>query len=81
MPDGRVTIEWALNPGEAGNRSLRLTWRESGGPEVELPDRQGFGSILIRRSLAKVIDSEVSHEFRPGGVFAEISMPLEPSLR
>ncbi|TIM21771.1 MAG: histidine kinase, partial [Mesorhizobium sp.] len=47
------------------------------GPEVASPERHGFGSILIRRSLAKVISSEVTHEFRPEGVFAEISMPLE----
>jgi two-component sensor histidine kinase len=54
-----------------------LTWRESGGPKVDQPERQGFGSILIRRSLAKVLSSEVVHEFRSEGVFAEISMPLE----
>ena len=45
-----------------------MTWTETGGPRVEPPARQGFGSILIRRSLAKVIASEVSHEFRPEGV-------------
>lgn len=58
-----------------------FTWRESGGPEVAPPERQGFGSILIRRSLAKVISSEVTHEFRRDGVFAEISMPLEDLSR
>ncbi|RUT95736.1 histidine kinase, partial [Mesorhizobium sp. M7A.T.Ca.TU.009.01.3.2] len=63
--------------GRRDARRLVLTWRESGGPQVAPPDRHGFGSILIRRSLAKVISSEVTHEFRPEGVFAEISMPLE----
>ncbi|TPI69818.1 HWE histidine kinase domain-containing protein [Mesorhizobium sp. B2-8-9] len=79
-PSGKVDLDWKTQ-GRKGARRLVLTWRESGGPRVEPPDRQGFGSILIRRSLAKVIDSEVIHEFRPDGVFAEISIPLEPSLK
>ena len=80
VPSGKVELAWKTQ-GRKGARRLALTWSESGGPEVEPPDRQGFGSILIRRSLAKVIDSDVTHEFRPGGVFAEISMPLEQFLK
>jgi two-component sensor histidine kinase len=79
-PSGKVDLDWKTQ-GRKGARRLVLTWRESGGPQVAPPDRHGFGSILIRRSLAKVIDSEVTHEFRPGGVFAEISMPLEHALK
>ncbi|RWD64092.1 MAG: GAF domain-containing protein [Mesorhizobium sp.] len=80
VPSGKVDLEWKTQ-GRKGARRLVLTWRETGGPKVEPPDRHGFGSILIRRSLAKVIDSEVTHEYRPGGVFAEIAMPLEPLLK
>ncbi|RUU94980.1 histidine kinase, partial [Mesorhizobium sp. M7A.T.Ca.TU.009.01.3.1] len=76
VPSGRVDLGWRMQ-GRRDARRLVLTWRESGGPQVAPPDRHGFGSILIRRSLAKVISSEVTHEFRPEGVFAEISMPLE----
>jgi two-component sensor histidine kinase len=75
-PSGKVDLDWRAH-GKKGARRLVLSWRESGGPPVALPDRHGFGTILIRRSLAKVISSEVTHEFRPEGVFAEISMPLE----
>lgn len=75
-PSGKVDLDWKTL-GKRGARRLVLTWRESGGPKVSPPERQGFGSILIRRSLAKVISSEVTHEYRPEGVFAEISMPLE----
>ncbi|MDX8435483.1 MULTISPECIES: HWE histidine kinase domain-containing protein [Mesorhizobium] len=73
---GRVELGWKTQ-GRKGARHLVLTWRETGGPQVEPPDRHGFGSILIRRSLAKIISSAVKHEFRPDGVFAEISIPLE----
>lgn len=73
---GKVDLDWKTQ-GKKGDRRLVLTWRESGGPQVTPPERHGFGSILIRRSLAKVISSEVTHEFRPEGVYAQISMPLE----
>ncbi|MGX7875286.1 sensor histidine kinase [Mesorhizobium sp. ORM6] len=76
VASGKVDLEWKTR-GRKGDRRLVLTWREGGGPQVAPPERHGFGSILIRRSLAKVISSEVTHEFRPEGVFAEISMPLE----
>ncbi len=76
VASGKVDLAWKTQ-GRKGDRRLVLTWRESGGPEVAPPERHGFGSILIRRSLAKVISSEVTHEFRPEGVFAEISLPLE----
>lgn len=76
VASGKVDLDWKTQ-GKKGARRLVLTWRESGGPRVAPPERHGFGSILIRRSLAKVNSSEVTHEFRPEGVFAEISMPLE----
>lgn len=76
VASGTVDLGWTTH-GAKGNRRLVLTWSESGGPRVAPPERQGFGSILIRRSLAKIISSEVTHEFRPEGVYAEISLPLE----
>lgn len=74
-PDGAVDLTWSIE-GHRRARKLVMVWLESGGPPVEPPRRHGFGSILIRRSLAKVISSEVNHEFLPDGVRAEISMPL-----
>ena len=47
--DGRVRIEWAFDAGEPGKRPLRLTWRESGGPKVEAPQRKGFGRFVLER--------------------------------
>jgi two-component sensor histidine kinase/PAS domain-containing protein len=75
-PGGTVSLGWKVEKTRQSRR-LTLTWKEAGGPAVETPQRFGFGSILIRRSLSKIISSEVSHEFLPGGVKAKISMPLE----
>jgi PAS domain S-box-containing protein len=52
-PDGRVLIEWAMiGSGEAGQPVLQIDWKETGGPPVETPSRQGFGSRLIRAGLS-----------------------------
>lgn len=75
---GRVSIAWRIEM-RGQTRFLLLKWTESGGPAVEPPQSFGFGSILIRRSLAKVLDSHVEHVFAPGGVEAEIHMPLTQS--
>jgi two-component sensor histidine kinase len=71
-PGGSVVVSWTVT----SDKRLELQWTESGGPEVVPPSHHGFGSILIRRSLAKVISSEVTHEFPSEGVRAHISMPL-----
>lgn len=73
VPGGSVNIGWTVSE-HGGTRRLQVIWSEQGGPLVRQPDREGFGMILIRRSLAKVMSSEVRHEFRPDGVHAAISM-------
>ncbi len=78
-PEGVVDLVWEIERGRLSRR-LVLTWTESGGRPVEQPRRHGFGSILIRRSLSKILSSEVRHEFLPEGVRAEISMPLDETL-
>lgn len=75
---GRVAIAWRIEM-RGATRFLLLKWEESGGPAVEPPQSYGFGSILIRRSLAKVLESHVHHAFAPGGVEAEVCMPLTQS--
>ena len=74
--DGHVDLGWHIARVEEGER-LVLAWRERGGPSVTPPERYGFGSILIQRSLGKVLSSGVRHDFAPGGVEAEISLLLE----
>lgn len=68
---GRVSLRWRL-----ARTRLLLEWTEFGGPRVEQPSQHGFGTILIRRSLGKVLGSTVEHRFLPDGVQASISLPL-----
>ena len=70
-PAGRVTVEWRLEG--AVDPELRLTWRESGGPQVVAPQSRGFGSQLIERNLSEALGGSARLEFEPDGLRAEIA--------
>lgn len=68
---GRVSVSWRVSD----NRSLILTWRESGGPQVVPPTRRGFGSTLIDRALALETGGSSTIDYAPTGVVCEIMLP------
>ncbi|MFC1455422.1 HWE histidine kinase domain-containing protein [Microvirga arabica] len=72
---GKVDIIWDIDPAESGPR-LHLRWQESGGPPVRTPTRQGFGSRLIERSLARELNGNVQITFHPDGVLCTVDAPL-----
>ncbi|MBV9930674.1 MAG: PAS domain S-box protein [Alphaproteobacteria bacterium] len=74
VPGGRVEFTWQQAEGR-----LLLTWRESGGPPVAEPEREGFGTRMIRRALASELRGPVTLEFRPEGLFCRIDAPLAPA--
>src|SRR3954447_246162 len=51
VPSGRVAVVWDVLRDAEGQRRLCLEWTERGGPAVEPPSRQGFGSRLLERVL------------------------------
>jgi len=73
VPEGRVTIRWSLS----ADNLLSLSWIEHGGPPVAPPERAGFGSRLLQRSLARELSGEVAFTFAPEGVRCEIRCRLE----
>ena len=72
---GRVDIAWQLEPVPQGEQ-MRLRWQESGGPPVAPPGREGFGSRLIERDLARELDGEVRLDYAPAGLVCQIVMPV-----
>lgn len=75
VPNGKVVLT-ARGVDEDGHRVLHMTWTEVGGPPVSEPERRGFGSILIERSLDKVMGSSVKTEYLPAGLTAIVRLPL-----
>jgi two-component system, chemotaxis family, CheB/CheR fusion protein len=71
--EGQVTFVWQVIEVE-GNRQLRATWTESGGPRIEQkPVKTGFGSYLIEHALPQAM---VDRQFRPEGFMCTIVLPL-----
>jgi len=71
VPSGRVEVTWRLE-----GDSLRLEWRESGGPPVVAPARRGFGSVLIEQAIPYELRGSTSLDFTPLGVRCAIAFPL-----
>ena len=71
---GKVAVCW-----KATGEELQLTWTESGGPPVVQPERRGFGTRMIERTLAAEFRGMVDLEFRTEGVRCTVVAPL-PSL-
>jgi two-component sensor histidine kinase len=72
---GTVTVDWAKI--DRGNAEwLRLTWRETGGPPVQAPGRNGFGSRLIEQSLSGV-GGTATVEYDPAGLVCILECPRE----
>lgn len=74
VPQGRVTVTWLLPPARpAGARQVSILWREQAGPPVRPPERHGFGSQLLERSLSP---GTVRLDFNPDGLECRVSLPL-----
>ncbi len=74
VPGGRLQVAWRVET-EDGKPWLRLAWTETGGPAVEPPRRQGFGSKLLER-IGGQLGGSVNRDFAPGGLRLELRIPL-----
>ena len=72
---GVVSIEWVI-VGGATDARFHMSWKESGGPPVVPPTRQGFGSRLIAESLGAELKGEAKLVFDPAGVVWTLDAPL-----
>lgn len=73
-PKGSVAVRW--REVDEGGRKLLLEWQERGGPPVQAPTREGFGTRLLKRLLSEQSGSDVRVDFPPEGVQVSVSLPL-----
>ncbi|WP_239806845.1 PAS domain-containing sensor histidine kinase [Croceicoccus hydrothermalis] len=72
---GKVTLEWTIE-GSGEDAILTLIWREEGGPPVVPPERKGFGSALIDRSMRSYFGGKAETDYRPEGLVFELEARL-----
>jgi PAS domain S-box-containing protein len=75
QPGGRIEIHWSTE-GEGAAARFRFQWRETGGPPVVPPSRQGFGSILLGKAAAQDFENVPEVSFLPDGLVYEIEARL-----
>jgi len=68
--DGAVSVNWRLEDGQ-----LQIEWRESGGPSIAMPPREGFGHKVIKRLVAQALDGVATLSFPPDGLVWTLSVP------
>ena len=70
---GHVDLSWTVTHSEP---VLHMKWQETDGPSVEQPEREGFGTRMIRRVLASELGGKVSLDFKPEGLECTLTAPL-----
>jgi PAS domain S-box-containing protein len=61
--------------GEGDAGLLVIQWREAGGPPVKPPERQGFGTRLIKQVVARALRADVAMDYRPEGLICRMTVP------
>jgi PAS domain S-box-containing protein len=75
---GQLAIHWKT---ARGNRLL-LTWEERATTPTQAPARRnsgGFGMQLIDKGVRHNLGGDTKVEFRPAGLYVELSVPLDQS--
>jgi PAS domain S-box-containing protein len=72
VPSGRVAITW-----EVEQKNLTVNWVESGGPPSKAPDRQGFGSQIMKATIERQLRGKLRQEWRPQGLRCSFSFASE----
>ena len=71
---GQVAVSWSLQGQDPVQLFLR--WEEKGGPPVHRPEREGFGSTLIRSTVLRQLQGELEFSWKREGLCCQLIVPL-----
>lgn len=74
---GAIDICWTVEEVNDGRPELHWSWTESGGPTIGDIADEGFGTKLIKHSLASEIGGDVGIDFRPEGLICHVRAPTD----
>ena len=75
---GTVQVDWSATDDPA--ETLVIGWSERGGPDATPPERPGFGTQLVERSIGFELDGEVDYAYGASGLVVRITLPLRGDL-
>jgi len=73
--NGRVEVEWSLKRREIEKETFVLSWRESGGPIVNMPTERGFGSTVLCDMATLSLNANVELDFSSTGLSWRLECP------
>jgi two-component sensor histidine kinase/CheY-like chemotaxis protein len=79
--NGRVYVDWTLEPRDGDAPLLHFTWIEKDGPEITAPGQGGLGSRLIRSLIEYELEGRAMMDFARDGLRCVLSFPLTEGLR
>jgi two-component system CheB/CheR fusion protein len=72
-PRGRVQVSWRSLP----QQRVEFDWNETGGPPAVPPQRQGFGTAFVERSVKNELGGQSRFDYRPEGLRVQIEAGLK----
>jgi PAS domain S-box-containing protein len=72
---GRIDIRWACD-----GDCLTMSWTERDGPPVSVPERRGFGTIVMKEMAERSLDGAVQLDYARSGLIWRLSCPATPML-
>jgi PAS domain S-box-containing protein len=70
---GRVSVHWSVAPMDDGDERVEIEWKERGGPRPTPPEKEGFGTRLIRSVPARERKGEVHIDYESDGLCCRIA--------
>jgi two-component system, chemotaxis family, CheB/CheR fusion protein len=70
-PTGTLRLEWGFTA-QGNSNAFQFNWKESGGPTVIPPRREGFGTWLIQHGMP---EGEVELSYHKTGVSCTLTLP------
>jgi PAS domain S-box-containing protein len=72
---GYVDVRWRIDAD-----IFVMSWTESNGPLVSVPERRGFGSTVIASMAKQTVDGEVQIDYAPSGLMWCLTCPAANAL-
>jgi two-component sensor histidine kinase len=79
IPEGSVSLIWSATPLDENER-IEIVWKESGGPSVSQPEKEGYGYRVIRAAVARGREGRAETTYAAEGLSWELSF-VQPAIR
>jgi two-component sensor histidine kinase len=71
-----VAVRWSRARNGSADACVRIEWRETGGPVVQLPQASSYGTEVIRNLIPYELNGTVDLVFALDGLRCDMHIPL-----